>query len=149
MESTITAITIPEGFVPLPSDNGFIEHNGPICYKREADGQVVFGAPITQARCNIVGTCHGGWIASLLDMVLPLSARLTDDDLAERYVLTVNMSIDYLAPAPLGSWVEGRGQTLRRTKRLLFVQGLLSIDGEPITRGSAVLRIGDPAPRLV
>lgn len=84
----------------------------------------------------------------MLDMVMPLSVKLRDEELAERFLLTVNMSLDYLGAAPMGSWVEGRGELLRKTKRLLFLQGMLSLDGEPIVRGSTIMRIGNPAPRI-
>lgn len=83
-----------------------------------------------------------------MDMVLPLTARFTVPDLNRHFLLTVNMAIDYLGPAPLGAWVEGRGQVLKRTGRMVFMQGLLTIDGDPITRGNGVFRIGPTVPPI-
>lgn len=97
--------------------------------------------------CNPMGVCHGGWLATLMDMVLPINARLTAD-LPENFLLTVQMSLDYLGTAPLGAWVEGRGRVLRKTRRLVFADALLTIDGDPIMRGSGVFRIGPPGLRL-
>jgi uncharacterized protein (TIGR00369 family) len=140
---------LPAGFAPLPFAEGFIGHNGPLYLHRGKDGPV-FGFRVRPSHCNPMGVCHGGWIATMMDMILPLTPRVTEPDLAERFMLTVNLSVDYLGGARLGTWVEGRAQILRRTGRMVFLQGLLEADGEPVARGSGVFRLGpDGAPRLV
>jgi hypothetical protein len=35
---------------------------------------------------------------------------------------------------------------LKRTRRMVFMQGLLTVGGEPIARGSGIFRIGPAAP---
>ena len=143
MPSPETA-AIPPGFVPVPLDAGFISHNGPI-YVRNGD-DLVFGFLVEPHMCNIAGVCHGGWIATALDMVMPLTARLRAT-LEDRFMLTVNLSVDFLGSPRQGDWVEGRGQVLRKANRLVFTQGLLTLNGEPIARGSSVLKIaGETAP---
>ncbi len=79
---------IPEGFQPLPPTGGFIVKNSPLYYKREADGGYVFGAPVTEDHCNMGMICHGGWLATLFDMVMPLSVKLRDDDLGSHWART-------------------------------------------------------------
>lgn len=135
----------PAGFRPVALRDGFVSRNGPIYARREGEG-AVFGFRVHQRHCNPMAICHGGWLATVADLVLPLSARL--DGLEECYLLTVHMSVDYLAPAPLGAWVEGRARVLRRTRRMIFVDGLLDVAGEPVLRASGVFRLGPPAPRL-
>ncbi len=51
------------------------------------------------------------------------------------------MSCDYLAPAPLGAWVEGRAEVVRITRNLLFAQGLATADGEPCLRANGIFKI--------
>ena len=136
---------IPAGFKVLPILDGFIGHNGPI-YVRN-DPRPVFGFRVKPHMCNVAGTCHGGWIASILDMVMPISIRLRDG-MERNFLMTVNLSVDYLSGAREGDWVEGRAELLKRTKRMFFVQGLLTIDGEPIARGSSILRVGGEAPLI-
>ncbi len=136
----------PEGFRPIGIGGPFIAANGPI-YMRQAGNETDFGLRVQEKNCNIMRIAHGGWLATLADMILPLSARLAHDG-PDTFLLTVSLSLDFLGPAPLGCWIEGRGEVLRRTKRLVFVQGNLTVDGAAIVRASGIFRIGplmDPA----
>ena len=138
---------VPAGYRPLPFRDGFIGGNGPV-YVNTSGAEPVFGFRVEERHCNPMGICHGGWIASVMDMVLPLTARFTVPDLGDHFLLTVNLTIDYLGGAPLGRWVEGRGQVLKRTGRMVFVQGVLSVDGVAVTRGNGIFRIGPSAPPI-
>jgi acyl-coenzyme A thioesterase PaaI-like protein len=130
----------PPGFL-LSEDRGgpFIAHNGPVFYRDDADG-LVLGFRAMPHHSNSVMT-HGGWLASFMDMLLPLAAG-RQAGISDHSMLTVSMSLDYLAAVPIGAWVEGRGESLRRTKRLIFCSAVATIEGEPVLRGSGVWRIG-------
>lgn len=139
---------VPAGFRPLPFEGeGFIGRNGPV-YVDRSGAEPVFGFAIGVQHCNPMGICHGGWTATMMDMVLPLTARFVVPDLAARFLLTVSIAVDYLGSPKQGAWVEGRGQVLRRTGRMVFIQGLLTVEGEAVARGSGVFRIGPDAPPL-
>ena len=43
---------------------------------------------------------------------------------------------------PLGAWLEGSGQVLRSTRNLIFLQGLVTADGEPAMRVSGIFKQG-------
>lgn len=138
----------PPGFRPIDFTDGFLGHNGPIFARREEDGSVVFGCRIAPHLCNPMGVAHGGWVASMFDVVLPLTARFTVPTLAENFLLTVNLSVDYLAGPKLGDWLEGHARVLRTTKRMAFIDGLLSVDGETTARASGIFRTGPDGPPI-
>ena len=138
----------PPGFRPIQFTDGFLGHNGPVLAKREADGSVVFGSRVMSHQCNPMDVAHGGWVATLFDVVLPLTGRLTVPHLSDYFLLTVNLSIDYLAGPKLGQWIEGRGRVLRLTKRMAFIDGLLSVEGETTARASGIFRIGPGGPQI-
>lgn len=142
MASTIDTPDIPEGFQKLKmlSEDSFIGWNGPLYSRRDAGGRLRLAARVETRHCNPMQICHGGWLATLMDMTLPLSARAAEN--IDHFLLTISMSLDYLAAVPLGAWVEGEARVLKRTKRMVFVEGLLSIAGEAVVRGSGVFRIG-------
>ena len=130
---------VSEGFVRLPLPQaGFIEANGPLYGKWEMD-RIVLGIRIERRHCNTNGTCHGGMLALLADMLLAMGSNLQAD--LSRFLPTVNLTCDFLGPAPLGSWIEGRLEVLRVTNSLVFSQGLLTVQGDPILRANAVLKI--------
>lgn len=134
---------VPEGFTRLPIGGEFIVANGPL-YERMHDGVCQLGFRVEARHTNTMGICHGGMMATFCDMLLPVSALRTRGDLQSRFLPTVSLDIDYLAPAPLGAWVQGEAQVLRVTRSLLFVQGLVSADGEPVARVSGVFKIASP-----
>jgi acyl-coenzyme A thioesterase PaaI-like protein len=80
-------------------------------------------------------------------LVVPLSVHPKSDQVSDRFLPTISLQIDYLAPAPLGAWVEGEAEPLRITRSLVFAQGLVTADGVPCARVSGVFKIGPVAPR--
>lgn len=138
----------PEGFARLDlRPNGFIDTNGPLYAKREP-GRLVLGAPVEARHCNFAGICHGGWLGTLADLLIGLAANAQAR--LWRFLPTVSLSCDYLKPAQQGDWVEGRADILRTTRNLCFVQGLLSVAGEPVLRCHGLLKIGGEVdPRFI
>lgn len=148
MEDYTAADRAPAGYRPLQFGNdGFIGQNGSI-YVDCSGAEPIFGFRVGDRHCNPMGICHGGWTATVMDMVLPLTARFTVPDLEDHFLLTISIAVDYLGSAPLGAWVEGRGQILKRTRRMVFIQGLLSVDGVPTARGNGIFKIGPAAPMI-
>jgi uncharacterized protein (TIGR00369 family) len=138
---------VPDGFGLLPVPGRFIGVNGPI-YIRQQGGTVAMGFRVEERHTNPMAICHGGMMASLCDMLLPIVALRTRPEIGLRFLPTVSLQIDYLAPAALGSWVEGRAEVLRATRSLLFVQGVVTADGEPAARASGILKLGPLMPAL-
>ena len=132
---------IPEGFQPRRYGDGFIAANGPLYLKKLAHG-VQLGFRVEQRHCNPMGICHGGMIATFCDMLLPISAHHLSDELSRRFLPTISLQVDYLAPSPKGAWVQGEAQLLRSTRSLVFMQGLVTADGEHVARVSGVFKIG-------
>ncbi|WP_242124065.1 PaaI family thioesterase [Sphingobium sp. Sx8-8] len=138
----------PPGFDVMPLNFGFLGINGPVFKRIDEDGRVIFGCRIMPSMCNPMGVSHGGWLATMIDIVLPLTVRLTDPDFFERFLMTVSLNIDYLAGPKEGEWLEGTARILRKTKRLLFIDGTLTVGDETVTRASGIFRVGPPAPPL-
>ena len=100
------------------------------------------GFRVEPRHCNPMNICHGGMMATFCDMLLPMSAHLQAKELAGRFLPTISLQVDYLAPSPLGSWVQGEGQVLRVTRSLVFMQGLVTADGQNVARVSGTFKLG-------
>ncbi|RQO79261.1 PaaI family thioesterase [Acidovorax sp. FJL06] len=135
----------PAGFAPLQAGGPYIQHNGPLYLLHQGD-VVKFGFRVEPRHTNPMGNLHGGMMASFCDMLLPLSVHRKSDQVADRFLPTISLQIDYLAPAPLGAWVEGEAEPLRVTRSLVFAQGLVTADGVPCARVSGVFKIGPAVP---
>ena len=136
---------LPPGFKPIPMGGDFIHHNGPF-YLRHEGPLVLMGFRVERRHANPMGNCHGGMLATFCDMLLPISTHRLRPEIGRRFLPTINLQIDYLAPAPLGAWVQGEAQVLRVTRSLVFVQGLVSADDVPVLRTSGIFKIGPEFP---
>ena len=132
---------IPDGFKPRRFGDGFIAVNGPL-YLKKLERGILLGFRVERRHCNPMGICHGGMIATFCDMLLPISAHYLSPELERRFLPTINLQVDYLAASKLGAWVQGEAQLLRATRSMVFMQGVVSADGEPVARVSGIFKIG-------
>ena len=137
----------PSGFVEMPATpgNAFLIHSAQLWIKLE-DDRPVFGFRVEAHHCNPLGGCHGGMLLTFIDSFLPNLPRFgpEGDDGATP---TVSITTDFLSSPKLGDWVEGRGRLLRRSSNLIFVEGLVSVEGRPIARASGIFKRGRPGDR--
>lgn len=132
---------IPTGFHAFEAGGSFMQVNGPLYLLHQGD-MVKFGFRVEQRHSNPMGNLHGGMMATFCDMLLPLSVHRKNREIGMRFLPTISLQIDYLAPSPLGCWVEGEAELLRATRSLVFAQGLVRADGVPCARASGVFKIG-------
>ncbi len=137
---TDAASAIPEGFKPAHIGGPFIVHNGPL-YARMQGERLQLGFRVLEQHSNPLGMCHGSMLASFADMLLPM-ASLYQGAAERRFLPTISLQLDYLAPAPLGAWVQGEADVLRRSRNMVFVQGLVQADGELALRISGIFKQG-------
>lgn len=136
------SVQAPEGFRPAHIHGDFIAFNGPL-FGRHVEGQLQLGFRVEQRHTNPMGICHGGMLATFADMLVPC-ARMYLQGAERRFLPTISLQLDYLAPAALGTWVQGEAQILRTTRSMVFAQGLISADGVPCVRMSGIFKLGQP-----
>jgi uncharacterized protein (TIGR00369 family) len=141
---------VPPGFVPLGfGENPFIELIGPLYGHREEGlaGRLVLGLRVERRHCSPSGYCHGGMLTAMADMLLVVGGNLQSGQ--QRFMSTVSLSTDFLAPVPLGAWLHGRLDVLRATRNLVFCQGLYSVGPDPVLRVDGIVKpIGEADPRF-
>ena len=135
----------PEGFQPVTIGGTFANRNGPL-YARWTGQHMLLGFRVLPEHVNPAGQCHGGMLALFADMFLS-TAGMYQTDKAGHFLPTVSLQTDFLAPSPLGAWIEGKADVLRMTRTLLFMHGLVHADGKPVLRASGVFKIGPLMPK--
>ncbi len=58
-----------------------------------------------------------------------------------KFLPTVNITFDFVAPAKVGDWVEGRCEVVRATRSLLFSHIYLTVGEDKILRASSICKI--------
>jgi uncharacterized protein (TIGR00369 family) len=140
MRKPSSETVVPEGFGPVTIGGFFATRNGPL-FARWADGHMLLGLRVQPHHVNPANQCHGGMLALFADLLLS-TAALYQTDMPRHFLPTISLQTDFLAPAPLGAWVEGRADVLRRARSLVFTQGLVHADGALILRTSGVFKLG-------
>jgi uncharacterized protein (TIGR00369 family) len=133
---------IPEGFIRVqrPQPNPFNELVGPF-YARQQGDAISLGVRIEERHCNSRGICHGGLLATLADVALGYACVMAGGAERAGSFVTTNLSIDYLAPALVGDWVQSDVQVLNPGSRTATANGFLVANGNPVVRASATFRM--------
>jgi acyl-coenzyme A thioesterase PaaI-like protein len=82
---------------------------------------------------------HGGMLSSFADIVLCLGGF--EQAKVSGFFITISLTTDYLAPAPLGAWLQCRPELVRATRSMTFVQGVFTADGAPCLRANGIFRV--------
>src|SRR5262249_12234955 len=121
---------------------GFLAANGPL-YGKWDGTHLAMGFRVEPRHCNPGQVAHGGMMATFADMLLPIASRF-QSKIDMGFLPTVNLSCDFLAPAPLGAWVEGRADLVTRTRNMLFAQGIATADGVTCLRANGIFKVRTP-----
>ena len=143
-DDLIAAAQAPEGFAPVRMGGAFASHNGPL-FARWHDSRLQMGFRVGPLHVNPGHSCHGGMLVTVADILISSAAQY-QTDIPRTFLPTISLQTDFMGPAPLGCWVQGQAEILKVTQRLIFSQGLLSVDGQAILRASGVFRRGPLLP---
>ncbi len=134
----------PDGWVAAPIGGQFTLHSGGL-YARWQDGRLRLGFRVRAQQGNPGGACHGGMLATFADVLLSAAAHV-QADIPRQFLPTISLQLDYMAAAPMGSWVHGCTDVLKVTRNLLFSQALVHADDTLALRASGVFRRGPLLP---
>ncbi len=133
-----TSQPVPAGFRRIKIPGNYITLNGPM-YARMEDDKFISGFRVEPRHDNSTGICQGGMLMTIADMQLWLAAFAQEG--IEAFLPTVNLNCDFVAPARVGDWVEGRTSFLKTTRNYVFADCVLAVDGAPVLRGTGMLKI--------
>ena len=136
--------TAPDGFEPVQIGGSFGAHAAQM-HARWREGRFQMGFRVSQQHVNPGNACHGGMLATFADILISSAAQY-QTDIPRQFLPTINLQLDFIAPALLGSWVQGEAEILRVTEQLVFSQGLIEADGVIVARSSGVFRRGPLLP---
>jgi uncharacterized protein (TIGR00369 family) len=106
-------------------------------FLRTGEGAVETRYTAPEHLCGAPGVIHGGVQATLLDEVMGVSAHAGCDD-EDLDVVTVDLHVRYLRPAPTGRPLVVRGRLLRREADDFFVEAeIVGEDGTILTSARA------------
>ncbi|WP_199031857.1 PaaI family thioesterase [Ralstonia sp. ASV6] len=139
----LTVPTVPTGFDLLNKPSPFLTMLGPV-YARGMGPSMVMGFHVGHHHLNRRGILHGGVVASLADAALGycLADPASGDDKAGVLAMsTASLTVDFIASAGEGDWIEITPEGLRTGSKLAFAQALFHRGDRLIARASAVFAV--------
>jgi acyl-coenzyme A thioesterase 13 len=129
---------IPPGFSPSQRSSPFLDLIGPVFVADRDDG-VVVGMRVQSHHLNNRGAVHGAVASALADITMGrnVAARTSPPT----SVVTVTLTVDFIAGAALGQWLEATASVQRVGRRLAFAQGRITADGKLIAQTSATFAV--------
>jgi len=127
----------PEGWRPWRRAGPFVEHNGPLFYRRLGEDSFAYGFRALPHHGNFNGVVHGGWLFTFADQVV---GRVIYGRTG-RLNATVSMQAEFAAPVAVGDWVEGTAEPVRLGRNLAFLRATLAVDGAPVLVASGVWKL--------
>jgi acyl-coenzyme A thioesterase PaaI-like protein len=130
-------VSVPEGFQPLPVSEGFIGHNGPYFWRKNAAGAFEFGFLTDARHGNPNGVLHGGAVLGFLDTILGYAVAHA----AQRRCATVSLDSRFIAAVAPGAWVDGRTTMRKVTRSFAFVDAEAFAGDKLLATAAAVFRV--------
>ena len=134
---------VPAGFEPSGRTGPFFDMIGPV-YTKTWERGILLGLRARAEHCNARGLVHGAVLAALLDVVCGRNCSALAP--SNPNLLTVSLTVDYVAAAQDGDWLEASATVTRAGRRLAFADGRVEVAGQPVAKASAVFAVAEPAP---
>jgi len=136
---------LPEGFARLDRGGPFLASLGPLYAKKTEQGLVI-AMRIEERHLNTRGIAHGGMLVTLADSALGIAiATAGQDPSRPRAFVTVNLSVDFIASAHEGDFVEAHVGIEKLGARLAFATCFLQVGARRVLRASGVFATVTPA----
>jgi uncharacterized protein (TIGR00369 family) len=129
---------VPAGFGPSRPTSPFLDMIGPV-YTCTGERGILLGLRARAEHLNTRGFVHGAILAALLDVVCGRNCGALTQHSS---LVTVSLTVDYLAAARDGEWLEASATVTRAGRRLAFADGRVDADGKPVAKASAVFAVG-------
>ncbi len=119
---------VPEGFERVPEGLGFTDVLQPL-YRRLEGGAISLGLVVDRRHSNTMGICHGGVLMTLADIAAGSGVNVARGVLAG--APTINLSLDFIAGARMGQWLQADVQQVELKRHFGFASGII-LTGERV-----------------
>ena len=124
------------GWVAYGSDP-FEDHAGPFYYRLDEAGAPVCAMRTETKHMNGGGFMHGGALMTFADYAIFVFAR---EHLQGGHSVTASFNADFVGAVPLDAMLEARGEVVKAGRSLVFLRGLMTVEGETVFSFSAVIK---------
>jgi acyl-coenzyme A thioesterase 13 len=133
-----TTNTVPAGFGPIFRSSPLLDALGGF-HSRGGGPTLEVGLLVGERHVNSRGTLHGGAAATLADSAIGYLLAFRNDP--PSLLVTVSLTLDYVAAARIGDWIDVRLDGHDATGRLVFATASLVVGERVVARARAVFTL--------
>jgi len=136
-------------FNPAAAGWTAIEHDpmpaglGTVWQKHDGE-RLLFGLLTRADHANPAGAVHGGILVTFADHMLGRHVEITTDAVPN---VTIQLNTHFLAAVTPGTFLELRAEVTRATGSLVFIRGIISVDGHDSVALDGIWRVFRPRKR--
>ncbi|MCA3715976.1 PaaI family thioesterase [Phenylobacterium sp.] len=137
---TFTHVTLTEGpwaGWTVYEGEPFEDHAGPFHYRMDESGAPVCAMRTEAKHMNGGGFMHGGALMTFADYAIFIFAR---EHLTDSSSVTATLNADFVGAVPPGALLECRGEVVKGGRSLVFLRGLMTVEGQTVFSFSAVIK---------
>jgi uncharacterized protein (TIGR00369 family) len=134
----MTADPAGEGWKEFRSTGGFERHVGPLWAKVIEPGRLSFAFRAGAQHSNPHGVVHGGMLVTFIDQVLGALAWYVA---GKKPSVTLTLNSDFVSPARVGDWIEGRGKVVRNGRSLIFLRGEAMVGERVVLSATGIWKV--------
>ncbi len=127
---------VPDGWVLRPT-KAFGTHVGPF-YCPPGGDAAGCGFLADERHGNKRGVVHGGMLTTAFDVAL---GNASWDAASQRPCATVQLNVQFLGAVKLGEFASVRVEIMRTTRSLIFLRGVMSVEGRTVAVADGVWKI--------
>lgn len=136
----VTDVAIPAGFrLYVHKGTSYFQTLGDLYVRERPDGLPVIGLYVKPQHCNRLGIAHGGMLATLADTALGMGLHLARPTRAT--MVTVNLSLDYMAASQVGEWLEAHVTPRRLGRQLAYGDCVLRVGEREVLRATGIFSV--------
>lgn len=130
--------SVPEGFFEQELIDPFEKFVGPL-FERDENGQRVVAFRVDERHlCHDGVHAHEGQLMTFADASMGCTAYWDNDHAP---CATLSLQVSFLRFPKLGELVECRACFTRKTRSILFVEGAISVGGEPVMSATSLWKV--------
>lgn len=131
-------VSVPEGFFEQELIDPFEKFVGPL-FERDENGQRVVAFRVDERHLGHDGVhAHEGQLMTFADASMGCTAYWDNDHAP---CATLSLQVSFLRFPKLGELVECRACFTRKTRSILFVEGAISVGGEPVMSATSLWKV--------
>ncbi|MDE0942808.1 MAG: PaaI family thioesterase [Alphaproteobacteria bacterium] len=131
---------IPDGYQPIAHNGRFVDCIGPFYVKSHSAGGFRYLFKTAPMHANPNDVTHGGALYTFADHITGHAVV----NATHRICATIKFKVEYLAPVPLGTLVEGAVELVRITRTMVFLRLRLFVGDHTLMTADGTYKLFAP-----